>query len=132
MVDLESKIQLLHKVKQYPDSELGFLLDSCKAAIRCRAMLKWSYAYGFYTIPNKTKIKLSQFEFWQTDLEHFCEKMHMLVEKPLDEFLDPEVIDRSPFYKFRSELISITDATRRYYISLIEGLEEEADQMNIS
>lgn len=95
-------------------------------------MLKWSYAYGYYTIPKKSKLKLNQFEFWQTDLEHFCEKMHMLVEKPLDQFLDPTEIDRSPFYKFRSELISITDATRRYYTSLIEGLEDDNDQMTIS
>ena len=85
-------------------------------------MLKWSYAYGYYTIPKKTLISLNQFEFWQKDLEFFCEKMHMMVEKPLDPYLELGLVDRSPFYKFRGSLISIVDATRKYYQSLVAGI----------
>lgn len=119
MTEINSKVLLLHKLKHYPDGELTFLVDACRQVIKCRAVLKWSYAYGYYTIPNKNKIQLNQFEFQQTDLEHFCEKMHMMVEQPLDPYLDPAQVDRSPFYKFKGTLISIMEATRKYYESLV-------------
>ena len=46
-----------------------------------------------------------------------------MVEKPLDPYLDPNIIDRSPFFKFKGELINFYEATKRYYESLIEGVE---------
>jgi len=47
---LESKIELLHSVKSYPDSELRFLIEACQVVIKCRSFLKFTYAYGYYCI----------------------------------------------------------------------------------
>lgn len=47
-----------------------------------------------------------------------------MVEKPLDEYLDPNVLDRSPFYKFKGQLVSYYRATKQYHESLVNGLEE--------
>ena len=55
------------------------------------------------------------FEFTQENLEKFCEHLHGILEKPLDVFLDPNIIDKSPFYRFKSELISYYTATQKYY-----------------
>jgi ACT domain-containing protein len=48
-----------------------------------------------------------------------------MVEKPLDPYLDPNIVDRSPFYKFRGTMISFYEATKKYYSSLITGIEED-------
>ena len=48
-----------------------------------------------------------------------------MIEKPLDPFLDPNIYDRKPFYHYKSALISYYEATKRYYVSLSEGLEEK-------
>lgn len=54
-----------------------------------------------------------------------------MVETPLDKFLDPNIIDRSPFYKFKSQLVSYFEATKKYYVALIAGIEQDTDQVNI-
>jgi hypothetical protein len=48
-----------------------------------------------------------------------------MVEKPLDVFLDPNILDRSPFYQFKGKLISFFEATKKYYKALIEGTEAD-------
>jgi hypothetical protein len=42
----------------------------------------------------------------QENLEKNCDYLHELIEKPLDPYLDPNVVDRSSFYKFKGELIN--------------------------
>ena len=33
---------------EYPPSELEFLEKGLQAVIKCREVLKWTYAYGYY------------------------------------------------------------------------------------
>ena len=54
-----------------------------------------------------------------------------MVERPLDVFLDPNIIDRSPFYKFKSSLISYYETTKKYYKALVEGIEADATQQSV-
>jgi len=61
-------------------------------------------------------------------LEKFCEELHKTVEKPLDPYLDPNILDRSPFYKFKGSLINYFEVTRKYYKALIEGIEADLSQ----
>ena len=99
MPNIEEKIRLLHDLKQYPDQELQFLKDACVIVMQSRAVLKWTYAYGYYEI-GKIGVKSTDkflFEDWQTNLEKFCEALHGMIERNLDEFLDPNIVDRSPF-----------------------------------
>lgn len=74
---------------------------------------------------------MEQFEFWQTDLEKYCDTLHKMVEQPLDAFLDPHITDRSPFYKFKGQLVSFFEATKKYYIALIQGIEHDSEQVNV-
>ena len=99
--------------------------------IKWRNVLKWTYVYAYYCISDKNKPKKNQFEFWQTDLEKYCNTVHMLCEKPLDPFLDPNNLDRSPFYVFRSDFINKVEMTKKFFTSLSEGLESDTDQFAV-
>jgi ariadne-1 len=121
---LKQKIELLHEIKSYPMGELTFLEEACKECIRCHNVLKWTYVYGYYCIDEKNKIRKESFEYSQTDLERFCDTLHKMVETPLDAYLDPNIIDRSPFYKFKGTLVSYFEATKKYYKSLVKFIQE--------
>lgn len=51
----------------------------------------------------------------------YCDRVHRLIEEPLDRYLT-DSLDRSPFYRFKSELISIVEATRKFYTGLVDHL----------
>lgn len=63
------------------------------------------------------------FESWQTDLEKYCEALHGMIERNLDEFLDPNITDKSPFFKFKSELVSYSEATKKFMSNIIQEIE---------
>lgn len=106
---IQAKIQLLHDIKSYPFSELIFLEEAVTEVIRCRHVLKYTYVYGYYI---KNELELNLFQTQQEMLEKFCEHLHGLIEKPLDPFLDPSVVVRTPFYQFRDELINYFNSTK--------------------
>jgi hypothetical protein len=54
----------------------------------------------------------------QENLEKNCDYLHELIEKPLDPFLDPNIVDRSTFYKFKGELINYFQVTKKVSIIL--------------
>ena len=91
----------MHNLKNYPPKELEFLESGCDTVIKCRDVLKWTYAYGYYHTASLSPSKKNLFEQWQSDLEKYCDHLHGLVEKDLDQFMDPNITDRNPFYLFR-------------------------------
>lgn len=42
----------------------------------------------------------------QENLEKNCDYLHELIEKPLDPFLDPNIVERTAFYNYKSDLIN--------------------------
>lgn len=83
-------------------------------------MLKYTYVHGYYI---KNEMELNLFLSMQEMLEKFCEHLHELIEKPLDPFLDPNIVERTPFYRYRDELINYYNSTRQFYMNLLEGVE---------
>ena len=59
----------------------------------------------------------------QENLEKNCDYLHELIEKPLDPFLDPNIVDKKHFYNYRSDLINYYAVTKKFYENLLEGLE---------
>ena len=100
---IEEKVRALHEIKQYPMSELQFFEDCASRIIECRQVLKWTYVIDFYArhLPENDK---QLFSFQQADLENACEKTHQLLESDLNIYLDPEETDRTPFFKFKSDV----------------------------
>lgn len=112
---IQQKIELLNTVKNYPVAELTFLIDACQEVIKCSRVLKWTYAYGYYCTSNLNMIHKEQFEFSQKDLERHCDILMKMVETPLDKFLDPNIVERSPFYNFKDELVSYFSTIKKYH-----------------
>ncbi len=106
---ISSKITLLHELKQFPLSELEFLSQAVDEVIKCCQVLKWTYVFAFYILDSKEK---QLFEFMQENLEKNCDQLYELVEKPLDPYLDTYIIDRSPFYMFKSQLVNFYQVTK--------------------
>ena len=82
---INQKIKMLHEIKHYPDAELKFLSNACLTVIKCRNVLKWTYAYGYYLDKDVPEAKRdlshkNMFEHWQTELERFCDELHGIVE----------------------------------------------------
>lgn len=96
--------------------------------VQSRAVLKWTYAYGYYEMAKPTTKQTDKylFESWQTDLEKYCDALHGMIERNLDEFLDPHVTDRSPFSRYKSELVSYFQATKNFMANILKGLEEKS------
>lgn len=117
---MEEKMQLLHDMKNYPIGEVEFLKLGAEQVITCRRVLKWTYAFGYYLESGPEK---NLFEHLQEKLEENTEHLHELVEKPLDPFLDPEVLDKSPFYQYKSDLTNYTQVTKKFLENLLEGIE---------
>ena len=95
---IKTKIQMLHDIKNYPPQELDFLEKGCETVIQCHEVLKWTYVYGYYYDKGMTEARRNLFTQWQSDLEKYCDHLHGLVEKDLDQYMDPNITDRSPFY----------------------------------
>jgi len=59
-----------------------------------------------------TEQKVTLFKHQQQMLEEACENCHKVLESDLSSFLDEESPDRSPFYKFRGNLINLSEALK--------------------
>lgn len=119
-VQIEKRMQQLHDIKQYPIGEVEFLKLAVEQVIRCRRVLKWTYVFGYYLMPGLEK---NLFEHLQEKLEENTDHLHELVEKPLDEFLNPDVTDKSAFYHYKSELTNYSQVTKEFFDRLIVGIE---------
>lgn len=110
--------QLLHDGMKYDTSELQFLLDSAEFLIQARKNLKYTYVYGFFLDGEKQQKEKDLFEFNQAYFESNCEKLHELLEKKnTDEFF--ENAKRELFYKYKQELIDITQATKKVFFDFV-------------
>lgn len=122
--EMEPKIRILveklNQEKSYPIAELGFLQEALQEVIRCRKVLKWTYAYGFYLEDEKEK---ALFEDAQEQLEKNCDRLHEYLEQDFEPFLREEELDKKPFYQYKSQLVTCYTVTKKFYENLLDGLE---------
>lgn len=113
-------MKLLNQVKKYPAAELLFFDQCADQVIRCRHILKWTYVVLYYARDSLPTNKHELFKFQQTALEEACERTHQLMERDLSPFLDMNQTERSPFFKFRAELINQMNLLQKQYESFVE------------
>jgi len=59
-----------------------FLLRACELVLECRRVLKWTYVKAFNI---KSKADRTLFEYRQSELEKYTEKLNQLTEGSLEE-----------------------------------------------
>lgn len=109
----ENRMKELQDLKGVGFMDVQFLLNAVKTVISCRGVLQWTYAYGYY-LPDESKDK-SLYETYQEQLEKFCEHLHELSEKPLEELKD---------IRLRTDVINFTRVTEKYRDNIIKAIED--------
>lgn len=99
-------------------NELEFFEDCAKEVIACRQVLKYTYVVDYYA-RNLADHEKHLFKYQQAELENACEGAHKLLESDLNPYLDVSMVDRKPFYLFRSDVINTVATLRQSFKTLI-------------
>ena len=108
----EARMKELQEMKGGGFMDVQFLLQAVQTVMSCRHVLQWTYAYGYY-LNDKTPQK-ALFETFQEQLEKFCEHLHGLSEKPLDDLKE---------IKLRTDVINYTRVTEKYRENIVKAIE---------
>jgi ariadne-1 len=120
LADIEKKMERLLHEKGYNISEVLFLKEAAQQVIESRRILQWTYVFGYYLDTGQEK---DLFEHMQEKLESNTEALHELVEKPLDDFLAPELKDRGPFLDHRTKITNFARVSKKFRVNLINGID---------
>eukprot|EP00826_Nyctotherus_ovalis_P024576 TRINITY_DN1898_c0_g3_i1.p2 TRINITY_DN1898_c0_g3~~TRINITY_DN1898_c0_g3_i1.p2 ORF type:complete len:490 (-),score=172.28 TRINITY_DN1898_c0_g3_i1:96-1565(-) len=126
--EVDDKIMGLNKARNFPLMELQFLREAAMALIGVRRVLKNSYAYGYYIINPKEKLI---FEDLQGNLENNCDHLHQLLEKDLSVYAKENIVDDSPFFNYKSELVNYFEITKNFFRNFCEGVKSGLAEGNI-
>jgi hypothetical protein len=66
----------------------------------------------------------------QSDLDLYCNKLHGMIEAPMDPYVDPENLDRAPFFHFKGEIKTISSAIANYYKGLVGSIKTAQEKKN--
>jgi ariadne-1 len=91
---------------------VDFVSQAIKTVIQCRRALKWSYVLGYY-LKDGTRLK-DTFVLDQGNLESFADKLHGMVEQPVDKLAEEGQ---------REKIISLTNTTAKYQKNLAENIQ---------
>ncbi|WIA08252.1 hypothetical protein OEZ85_007696 [Tetradesmus obliquus] len=131
-------LEQLSDMTKTPTSQLKFIKDAWRQVIECRRILKWTYAYGYYSWPDEEDAAMGQrrqfFEFLQGDAERILDQLHEWAEMKLrtlrDEFAEAGLIPGERFQDFRKHLIGLTDVTHGSFDKLVAQLERGFEDMH--
>ena len=121
MPKINQIIEVLHTAMNYPINEVTFLEEGVKTVIDARQVIANSYVYVYYITNEKEK---TLFNYQKELLEFETEDLHHNLEKEFDAFCDPEVLDRKPFYNYKSIVTNLISVTKKFYKNFIEGVKE--------
>ncbi|XP_062099424.1 probable E3 ubiquitin-protein ligase ARI8 [Humulus lupulus] len=101
---------------------LRFITEAWQQIIRCRRVLQWTYAYGYY-FPQHQWAKKQFFEYLQGEAEFSLERLHYCAEKELVKYLDGEGSVQD-FMDYRLKLAELTSVIGNYFKNLVRALED--------
>ncbi|PON70170.1 E3 ubiquitin ligase RBR family [Parasponia andersonii] len=101
---------------------LRFLTEAWQQIIRCRRVLQWTYAYGYY-FPQHQWTKKQFFEYLQGEAEFSLERLHYCAEKELEKYVNAEGTVQE-FIDYRLKLAELTSVIGNYFKNLVRALED--------
>eukprot|EP00775_Hariotina_reticulata_P011699 gene11699-11843_t len=131
-------LERLSDMTKTPTSQLKFIMDAWGQVIECRRILKWTYAYGYYSFADEdepyTEQRRQFFEFLQGDAERILDQLHEWAEMKLkslqSEWAEVGLIPADKFQEFRKHLIGLTDVTHGSFDKLVTQLERGFEDMH--
>ncbi|GMN35393.1 hypothetical protein TIFTF001_005268 [Ficus carica] len=101
---------------------LRFITDAWQQIIRCRRVLQWTYAYGYYFAEDQWA-KKQFFEYLQGEAEFSLERLHDCAEKELEKYINAEG-SLQDFMDYRLKLAELTSVIGNYFKNLVRALED--------
>lgn len=101
------------------------VMEAWEQIVECRRVLKWSYAYGYYT-ERVSEEKTRFFELLWGQAETVLEKLHHCAEAEAEEYLG---FRKKGFEEFRVKLAGLTKVAKNYFENLVKALEGNLDEV---
>ncbi|KAL6194207.1 hypothetical protein ACLB2K_035291 [Fragaria x ananassa] len=124
----EGVMEKLSEIQGQPESQLKFLSDAWQQIVKCRRVLKWTYAYGYYLTEHESA-KKQFFEYLQGEAESGLERLHQCAEKELLPFLNADGPSQE-FIEFHTKLAGLTAVTKSYFENLVRALENHLSDVD--
>lgn len=109
---------------------LRFITEAWQQIIRCRRVLQWTYAYGYY-FPQHEWAKKQFFEYLQGEAEFSLERLHFCAEEELDKYITGEGSVQE-FMDYRLKLAELTSVIGNYFKNLVRALEDGLTEVESS
>lgn len=116
---LPCEFRRLGDLQNTPASQLKFVSEAMSQISECRRILKWTYAFGFYSMVDEDA-KKRFFEYTQGEAEMHLERLSEAVEgeKELQRFFQGTA-PAGEFNDFRGRMAGLTAVTRKFFFTLV-------------
>jgi len=114
MKSIEDKMDQLQDICGWKANEANFLRQAGQLVADNRRLLAWTFVIGFYADPELPRFPL--FQSWQGDLESYTDRLHEMLEKPIETFAENS---------FRQDVVTYQRTIREYYTNLMKGLTKD-------
>lgn len=111
--DSLSTLEKLSELTATPTSQLKFIFDAWQQVIECRRIIKWTYAYGFYTFDSDADESVrAQQEFFEfNQVRH--EVVHCVVDVVDDVTLCKKKLTSEVIHTLHTQVIHTLHSLRR-------------------
>merc|ERR1719506_2913069 len=130
---LETSMETLHQRSGDNFNDCRFLEAATRQVIDCRRVLKWSYAYGYFS--KFSESRKHYFEYQQGQLEQKVDQLQELSEKTdLEKIFErPDDAPGSGPYlqkygEFKAQLMDLTKVVSTFFENLCQVFEEWQDE----
>lgn len=115
----EQRLHKLGDLQNTPASQLKFVSEAMSQISECRRILKWTYAFGFYSMTEEDA-KKRFFEYTQGEAEMHLERLSEAVEgeRELQRFFQGPA-PAGEFNDFRGRMAGLTAVTRKFFFTLV-------------
>lgn len=117
--ECDDKMKELQNLKGGGFNDVQFLVTGVHQVIECRRLLKWTYCFGYY---KEAGLEKQLFESLQRDLEKYCEHLHELTEKPIEDLMNDDM---------RATVINYTRVTNKFREQMTSGIENGLTESNV-